>query len=152
MSRALVLFAAVLAGLPGAWAGGDGKADPEPDPDLRKLQGRWRLTRHEVAGVEDTQGVVWEMVVKGDQYTLTADGTVTTGTIKLDSSKKPKQLEYTAENDDDTSSTYVGVYELDGDTYRTCDVQKGKDERPTEFKTKAKTGQVAVWKKVKVRD
>ena len=97
-------------------------------------------------------GTPWKISRRGIEYTLTADGTVTTGTIKLDSTKKPKQLEYTAENDDETSSTYVGVYELDGDTYRTCDVQKGKDERPTEFKTKAKTGQVAVWKKVKVRD
>jgi uncharacterized protein (TIGR03067 family) len=126
--------------------------DPPPDPDLQKLQGKWRLTYHSVAGIEETIGVVWELAVKDDKYTLKADNTTTTGTIKLDSSKKPKQMEYTAENDDDTMGTFIGIYELDGDTYRTCDVEKGKDDRPTEFKTKAKTGQVVVWKKVKVKD
>ena len=149
MKRVLVLLVILLVAVSGHSA--DTK-DTSPDPDLQKLQGKWRLTYHSVAGVEDTIGVVWELEVKDDKYTLTADSTKTTGTIKLDSSKKPKQLEYTAENDDDTMGTFIGIYELDGETYRTCDVEKGKDDRPTEFKTKAKTGQVVVWKKVKVKD
>ena len=128
------------------------KADLQPDPDLKKLQGKWRLAYHELAGHEDSENILWELEVKDDQYTLTADGTTTNGTIRLNSSKKPKQLEYTAENDDDTMATFVGIYEIDGDTYKTCDVEKGKDAVPTEFKTKAKTGQVAVWKKVKIKD
>ena len=149
MKRVLVLLVILLVAVSGHSA--DTK-DTSPDPDLQKLQGKWRLTYHSVAGVEDTIGVVWELEVKDDKYTLTADSTKTTGTIKLDSSKKPKQLEYTAENDDDTMGTFIGIYEFDGETYRTCDVEKGKDDRPTEFKTKAKTGQVVVWKKVKVKD
>jgi uncharacterized protein (TIGR03067 family) len=150
VQRIFVLVTILLVAVSGQSA--DTKGESPPDPDLQKLQGKWRLTYHSVAGIEDTIGVVWELEVKGDKYTLKADSTTTTGTIKLDSSKKPKQLEYTAENDDDTMGTFVGIYELDADTYRTCDVEKGKDDRPTEFKTKAKTGQVVVWKKVKVKD
>jgi uncharacterized protein (TIGR03067 family) len=123
----------------------------KPDPDLKLLQGRWKITYHETAGEKDTDENLWEMEVKGDRYTLTADGTRTTGTIKLDSSKTPKQLEYTV-GDEDTPTTYHGIYELSADVYQTCDTEKGVDPRPTEFKTKARTGQIAVWKKVKVKD
>jgi uncharacterized protein (TIGR03067 family) len=148
MRRACVL-AAVLFAVVATRA--DDKKEAKPDPDLKKLQGKWRISYHETAGEDDTQDSVWEMEVKGDKFTLTADGTTTTGTIKLDSAKKPKEQEYTIEDDDGTA-TFIGIYELEGDTYKTCDVEKGKDARPTEFKTKAKTGQVAVWKKVKIRD
>ena len=141
---ATVLFAAV------ASRADDTKGDAKPDPDLKKLQGKWRISYHETAGEDDTQDCVWEIEVKGDTFTLTADGTTTTGTIKIDSTKKPKEMEYTVEDDDGTA-TFVGIYELEGDTYKTCDVEKGKDARPTEFKTKAKTGQVTVWKKVKIK-
>jgi uncharacterized protein (TIGR03067 family) len=131
----------------------DEKKDaPKPDPDLKLLQGKWKITYHETAGEKDTGEHLWEMEVKGDRYTLTTDGVTTTGAITLDSSKTPKQLEYTVEHDDETVTTFHGIYELGGDVYQTCDTEKGVDPRPTEFKTKAKTGQIAVWKKVKVRD
>jgi uncharacterized protein (TIGR03067 family) len=147
MRRACVL-AAVLFAVVATRA--DDKKEAKPDPDLKKLQGKWRISYHETAGADDTQDCVWEIEVKGETFTLTADGTTTTGTIKFDSTKKPKELEYSVEDDDGTA-TFVGIYELEGDTYKTCDVEKGKDARPTEFKTKAKTGQVAVWKKVKIK-
>jgi uncharacterized protein (TIGR03067 family) len=124
--------------------------DSKQDPDLKLLQGTWRIAYHETRGEEDTQETIWELNVKGENYTLSADGTTTRGTIKLDSSRKPKQLEYTVE--DDETTTFIGIYELMGDTYKTCDVEKDKDPLPTEFKTKARTGQIAVWKKVKVKD
>ena len=47
----------------------------KPDPDLKLLQGKWKTTYHETAGEKDTGENLWEMVVKGDRYTLTADGT-----------------------------------------------------------------------------
>jgi uncharacterized protein (TIGR03067 family) len=148
MARVLALVVFLAAVVDGR--SDDQKEDPKLDPDLKLLQGTWRIAYHETTGEEDTQEIIWEMEVKGDRYTLSADGTTTRGTIKFDSSKKPKQLEYSI--DDDETTTFIGIYELMGDTYKTCDVEKDKDPRPTEFKTKAKTGQIAVWKKVKVKD
>ena len=129
----------------------DDKKDEKPrDPDLMKLQGKWQITYHETAGEEDTAECKWTMVVRGDTYTFTAGDLTLKGRVKIDSTKTPKQVEYATEEDDGVQE-YVGIYELTADTYKTCDVVKGKD-RPTDFKTKDPTGQVAVWKRVKVTD
>jgi uncharacterized protein (TIGR03067 family) len=140
--------AALLMALSGT---ADDKKDEKPlDPDLKKLQGKWEIVYHETAGEEDTEGSKWTMEVRGDAYTFTAGKVTLTGRVRIDSTKAPRRVEY-ATTEGDEVQEYVGIYELDGDTYKTCDVSKGKD-RPTEFKTKDPTGQVAVWKRVKVRD
>lgn len=150
MRTGLVLAVALLLlAMPGSRA--DDKKNEKPlDPDLKKLQGKWEITYHETAGVEDTQDNKWVIEIRGDKYTLNVCGKTLTGRVRLDSTKKPKHVEYATEEDGEVCE-YVGIYELDGDTFKTCDVAKGK-ERPTEFKTKDPTGQVAVWKRVKVRD
>lgn len=144
--RSLSLFLLLAAAIAARSEDGKDKASQ----DLNLLQGTWKIHYHETAGVEDTQEIFWELEIKGDKFTLTADGTTSRGTIKLDPTKKPKQIDYTV--DDDEMLAFHGIYEVMGDIYKTCDVQKGKADRPTEFKTKAKTGQVAAWKKVKVID
>jgi uncharacterized protein (TIGR03067 family) len=151
MARVLTLAAAVLLATSVAGRIDQDKEKDSPDSELKLLQGTWRIVYHETAGVEDSQEIIWELEVKGDSFTLRADSTITHGTIKLDPSKNPKQLEYTLDYYDE-SLTFTGIYQLMGDTYRTCDVEKDKAPRPGEFKTKEKTGQVAIWKKVKVRD
>lgn len=129
----------------------DKKDEKKADPDIKKLQGKWEITYHETAGVEDTKDNKWTMEVKGNRYTLTdPDGEKTTGTVTLDSSKNPKHLHYTIDGDDGASE-FIGIYELSDTEYKTCDVDKGKD-RPTKFKTDDPTGQVSVWKRVKVKD
>jgi len=147
-SGLLLAVALVFVGFPGRAA--DTNDENPPDPDLKKLQGKWEITYHETAGVEDTKDHQWTMVVRGDRYTLTVEGKTLLGRVRLDSTKKPKQVGYATEEDGELLE-YIGIYELDGDTFKTCDVEKGR-ERPTEFKTKDPTGQVAVWKRVKVRD
>ncbi len=129
----------------------DDKKDDKPrDPDLTKLQGKWKIVYHETAGEVDTEKHKWTMEVRGDRYTFAGCEQKLTGRVRIDSTKKPKQVEY-ATDEDGGVQEYSGIYELDGDSYKTCDVEKGKD-RPTEFKTKDPTGQVAVWKRVKVKD
>ncbi|AWM41189.1 hypothetical protein GobsT_01990 [Gemmata obscuriglobus] len=146
---AFVLVVALCVALRGT--ADDKKGEKPLDPELKKLQGRWELTYHETAGQEDTKECKWVMVVDGDRWTVTdGDGGTSKGTLRLDPAKKPKQLTYTITGADGDQE-FIGIYELDGDTYKTCDVAKGK-ERPTEFATKEETGQVAAWKRVKVKD
>lgn len=127
------------------------RRDEKPcDPDLKHLQGKWEIGYHESAGEDDTEQSKWTMEVRGDTYTFRAGDVTLKGRVRIDSTKSPKHVEYATE-EDDAVLEYVGIYELNADTYKTCDVAKGK-ARPTEFKTKDPTGQVAVWKRVKVRD
>jgi uncharacterized protein (TIGR03067 family) len=149
MRRCLLLAAVVLV-LPGTRAGG--AADEAPcDPDLRKLQGKWELVYHETAGVDDTKELKWTMEVRGDRYTLAVEGQELPGRIRVDSTAPLKRLDYATEELNGDLLEFVGVYELTGDTLKTCDVAKGKP-RPTALKTSDPTGQVAVWKRVKVKD
>jgi len=148
--RILAVAAVLLVAFPAGRA--DDRKDEKPlDPDLKKLQGKWEITYHETAGVEDTKEHKWTIEIQGDKYTLTIGEQKLIGRLRLDSTKTPKQVEYATDDDDGAVQEYVGIYELDGDTYKTCDVAKGK-KLPTEFKTNDPTGQVAVWKRVKVRD
>jgi uncharacterized protein (TIGR03067 family) len=128
----------------------DDKPEANPDPDLRKLQGKWEIAYHETGGEVDTEETKWVMEVRGDRYTFTDGKVKLNGRVRLDSSCTPKRLEYATQDGDDVQE-YSGIYELDGDRFKTCDVEKGRP-RPTEFKTKDPTGQVAVWKRVKVKD
>ncbi len=113
-----------------------------PTPNWRKLQGVWEISYHETAGEEDTAKSKWMLEVRGDTYTFTAGELNLKGRVKIDSTKSPKQVEFATEEEDGVHE-YTGIYELNSDTFKTCDVAKGKD-RPCEFKTKDPTGQVAV--------
>lgn len=148
-SGVALAVAVLLLALSGGAA--DDKLDAQArDPDLTKLQGKWEIVYHETGGAEDTAECKWTMTVRGDRYTFTAGDVTLSGRLRIDSTKTPKHVEY-ATREEDGLQEYVGIYQLTGDTYKTCDVAKGND-RPTEFKTKDPTGQVAVWKRVVVRD
>jgi uncharacterized protein (TIGR03067 family) len=76
---------------------------------------------------------------------LAEDATSKAGTIKLDATKKPKQM--------DTVSTekevMLGIYELEGDGYRVCFAPVGKP-RPSEFTSKSGSGNILqVWEREK---
>ncbi|MCI0700585.1 MAG: TIGR03067 domain-containing protein [Planctomycetia bacterium] len=150
MRTGLVLTVALVLVILAGSKANDNQDEKPVDPDLKKLQGKWEITYHETVGVEDTEDNKWIIEVRGDKYTLTVCGKTLTGRVKVDSTKTPKQVEYATEEDGEVCE-YVGIYELTADTFKTCDVLKG-NERPTEFKTKDPTGQVAVWKRLKVRD
>ena len=88
------------------------------------------------------------IVIKDDTFRfpqLAEDATSKAGTIKLDATKKPKQM--------DTVSTekevMLGIYELEGDGYRVCFAPVGKP-RPSEFTSKSGSGNILqFWKREK---
>jgi uncharacterized protein (TIGR03067 family) len=97
----------------------DAKADKE------KLQGTWKLP--EVEG---------QMVIEGDKYTFKAGGSEEQGTMKLDPSKTPKTIDIQITEGNDKGKTQLGVYEVDGDTFKLCVGQAGGTDRPTAVEAK----------------
>jgi uncharacterized protein (TIGR03067 family) len=83
------------------------------------------------------------LVIKSDQYTVTVGAQTDKGTVKLDPSKKPKEIDIVGTEGPNKGKTILAIYELDKDTLKVCYDLSGK-ARPTEFKTKADTMQFLV--------
>jgi uncharacterized protein (TIGR03067 family) len=118
--------------------------------ELARMQGEWTMT----SGTADGYALPDEMlrdfkrVCKGDEVTTTMAGRVfMKATIKIDPAKKPKTIDYVVSEGDTKGKTQLGIYELDGDTFKSCFAAPGAD-RPTDFTSKPGDGRTStVWKR-----
>jgi uncharacterized protein (TIGR03067 family) len=106
--------------------------------ELDKFQGTWRFFSYEEEGTKLGEEALHEtsLVIKGDAFTVTEGSNNTMhGTFKFDLSKKPKTIDITFTDGPQKGLTMLGIYELEGDTYKICLNAQGK-KRPTEFAAK----------------
>ena len=76
----------------------------------------------------------------GDQWMIrVGDRTIATGKFTIDSTKKPKEIDILDESGLKNGQTKLGIFELDGDTYRYCLAPAGKP-RPTRSVTSVDPG------------
>jgi uncharacterized protein (TIGR03067 family) len=109
------------------------------DPDLAALQGKWMVESfaYNNSPVDLMKDAVRDF--SGEKYTLTPKtGDAFNGSVKIDSTKKPKQIDLEV-----NGRTLKGVYEIDGDTLKLCYTLNG-DERPGELESKPDSGRVLV--------
>jgi uncharacterized protein (TIGR03067 family) len=106
--------------------------------DLAQFQGEWSM----VSGTADGYPIPDEMVkqmkriCKGDEVTTTKTGsTYFKAKIVIDPSKKPKTIDYQMTEGFTKGKTQLGIYEVDGDTLKSCFGAPGA-ERPTDFTSK----------------
>src|SRR5881398_663411 len=137
----LILTAGLLAA-----ADGLGQGNPAQG-DLDKLRGTW-LT---VSLVNDGKTLVDEktppksgpatkLVYDGNKWMIrVGDKTVAGGVFTIDPTKTPKQIDILDETGTKNDKTKLGIYELDGDTYKYCLAPAGKP-RPTDFTSKPGSG------------
>ncbi len=101
----------------------------EPEDEIDRLQGRWKLVREHIAG-SDLHNTERTWVIKGDSLTITH--TITgRGTIRLDPTRNPGRFEKT--NASSPGRKLVGIYVLEGDTFKTYSSPLSRDELPTDF-------------------
>jgi uncharacterized protein (TIGR03067 family) len=120
--------------------------------DLALLQGEWSM----VSGSADGQPMPDEMrnqmkrVCKGDETTTTMGGQMfLKAKITIDPSKSPKTIDYEMTDGFTKGKKQLGIYEVDGDTFRSCFAKPGA-ERPTDFTSKPGDGRtLSVWKREK---
>ena len=112
----------------------------EPEGDLKALQGTWSITDAMLAGrdhIDDFKEM--KLKVTGDQYEVGFGMVREKGTLKLDSTKKPKQIDLTTTKDGTFKGRNLpGIYELKGDTIVLC-IEENKPERPAKFEAPEKT-------------
>jgi uncharacterized protein (TIGR03067 family) len=130
----------------------DDKKDEAVKKDLEKLQGEWIMESHEFNGEKQPEERTkeYKRTVKDNHFTVTfGDKTVVEGTFTLDASKKPKTIDITLETGESKDKKMLGLYEIDGDTYKVC-LGTPDSERPTELVSKPDSNQaLTIWKRVK---
>jgi uncharacterized protein (TIGR03067 family) len=118
-------------------------AEDKAKGDVAKMEGTWKIVSWEQDGQavseEDVKKAV--MTVKGDRFTLTTPQQTTEGSLKLDSTKKPKEIDATPAKGAFEGKTLLGVYELSEDTGKLCFAPPGQD-RPKEFSSKKGSGHI----------
>jgi uncharacterized protein (TIGR03067 family) len=112
--------------------------------ELAKFEGTWRFVSMNIQGMkvpEEQLKKFPKMVIHGKQFTLPEGDTTFRGTFKVDVSTKPKQIDVTFTSGPEKGKTCLGIYELEGDTYKVCMGLVGKP-RPKAFVAKAGSGHV----------
>ncbi len=120
--------------------------------DMSQLQGEWTM----LSGTADGMSLPSELlsdskrVCKGDELTVTVGGQlVMKAKITIDASKTPKSIDYNVSGGPNAGKKQLGIYELDGDTLKSCFAAPGA-ERPTEFTSKPGAKQtLSTWKRAK---
>jgi len=140
--RKLVLFLLLLAPLPSlAFA-----PAPFPKPerglvdvdDVKKIQGTWVRVLHNgqpTSGVIVVKDNVWRANIPSDSWY-----------VKLDATKRPKQIDLVSVNNKD--SHFRGVYKLEGDTFTYSVRYRAKEaERALDFEVGKPNASVSVHKR-----
>jgi uncharacterized protein (TIGR03067 family) len=106
---------------------------PASAKDLEELQGTWKLVSAMQDGkaLPDDKVKKTTIVFKHDTFhfpKLAEYATSRSGTIKLDATQKPKQMDAISTN----KEVMLGISELSGDNYKVCFAPASKP-RPREF-------------------
>jgi uncharacterized protein (TIGR03067 family) len=123
----------------------EAKDDDAAKKELKKLSGTYVM----VSGESKAEKVPEErikdakLMIEGTGYTAGFGGDTVKGTLKLDPTKTPKEMDAT----NSEGKTMLGIYKFDKGQLTVCFAPAG-EERPKEFSVKNGTGDfIHVWKK-----
>lgn len=110
--------------------------------EAERLQGVWQRVSGEVDGkaVPADELAKTTLTIRGDQYTLQMGTQTRKGTLRVNPATKPRSLELISAEGPNKGKSLLGIYELDGDTFRYCVAAPGK-ERPASFTSTPGSGQ-----------
>jgi len=104
--------------------------------DAKSMDGTWLPSAAELGGEKfpDEVRKTMKLVIDDGKYTVTVGKNPDRGTVKLDPSKKPKEMDIIGTEGPNNGKTLLAIYEMTDDTLRICYDLSGK-ARPSEFKT-----------------
>ena len=105
------------------------------------LQGAWQAVSGEYSKerISPKEAKTIRLVFKGDTLTMEVGKEVLKSTYMLHSAKKPKAIDLKSTEGKTKGWTYLGIYELDGDSLKIC-FSEYEQDRPTEFAAEGKPG------------
>jgi uncharacterized protein (TIGR03067 family) len=107
--------------------------------DLKKLQGTWTIVALETDGNSMSTGGS-KIVLNGERFTTISMGGDYAGSVELDAKKKPKTFDLLFTSGPHQGEKSLGIYELDGDTWKICLALAGIKTRPKAFATTPGSG------------
>ena len=129
-----------------------GEDSPAIKKELTLLQGEWSMVSGTANGESMPEEFRKQMkrVCKGDEITATMAGQIfLRAKITIDPTKTPKTIDYAMTDGLTKGKTQLGIYEIDGDTLKSCFSAPGA-ERPTDFSSKAGDERTfSIWKRDK---
>jgi RNA polymerase sigma-70 factor (ECF subfamily) len=124
----------VAVGVPRALAAADEAAKVKAE--LKKFQGTWVDIYAEKAGKKQAEVGDHELKFDGDTFSVADHGQVEEkGTIKLDPSKKPREIDLRVRDRNNEEKTVLGIYAWDGENLMFCWGKPGGEKRPLDFTT-----------------
>lgn len=124
----------------------------DPQKDIDALQGNWSLVSLHVNGgdLPEDQFQNAKLVIKEQTYKAEVGEMRVDATFKIDATKSPKTIDFTAQSGQNKGKTVKGIYVIDGDTFKFCRGIAPEIDRPKEFTAEADSERVlVVWKRAK---
>ena len=102
--------------------------------DLDLLQGSWSVAAVELEGQKMAAAMLANarIAIQGNRFTSTGVGAVYKGTLEIDQSARPRQIDMKFSAGPEKGNTNLGIYQLKGDTWKMCLATRG-DVRPSKF-------------------
>ncbi len=122
MSANLLILAAGLLAAPA----------PKDDVTKNKIEGTWVVVTTTRNGKADDEIKGEKLIFKDGTITITSKKKNEKATYKVNTSKKPHEIDVTPEGE---KEIVLGIYMVEGDTLKMCFTKPG-NERPTEFSAK----------------
>lgn len=142
MNRLAFTALVLCCGFQAVAAAQEPKSDPALTAELDHFRGTWKITSLLMAGQEIDAKVFEGTLLKldGDKFEMTDPMATYKGTFKIDPKAKPKTIDIHFSDGPEAGKTVIGVYELEGDTYRVCLDMADKGTRPAALKSTSEDG------------
>jgi uncharacterized protein (TIGR03067 family) len=148
---AVFVIVSLIAGVSVRAAGGDAK-EGAVTKDLEAFKGSWRLISREVDGKKSSEEEIKDMIVTHDGLgkfsCRRGDKVIGAGSYKLDPTTKPRTIDVSFTEGEHRGKTGLGIYEIDGDTFRVCCARPGDGRsvggRPADFSARGGTGRILI--------
>jgi len=109
----------------------------EPSKEKKKLEGTWAaislVDNGRSESADDLKG--FKLTIKGDKYIYAIGERMFGARYKIETTKKPKEMNIRFEEGPQKGKTMLAIYSLEGDELKIC----GGDRRPAEFSSKPKS-------------
>jgi len=128
-------------------------SDEKGTKEMAALQGTWTCVSAESDGKAIPDDIVKQLRLVIDKATYTTrkgEQVLFEGTIRLDTAKRPNEIDLVDATGDNKGKLGKGIYEVNGDTFKICHGVPPNEERPKEFVSKAGSKFfLVVWKRQK---